>query len=198
MTLCRGESLLRFITSVLCKQPCSMKLLSCWDEKRISTLTISNGRWKLACLQGFIRGDAMHVYKRSNISHFHWKLLFSELLDSCIKCEINAMPVSGAHSESHLLHCTTVAPFYSARPKGKCLSHSNICMSANWWRGFILWELMSGQEFLCHTTSPVSRVVWNLTCWQEDEKKNKCLHLAQTLCVWNAYRVEQNSQKLPI
>lgn len=34
MTLCRGESLLRFITSVLCKHPCSMKLLSCWDEKK--------------------------------------------------------------------------------------------------------------------------------------------------------------------
>lgn len=98
-------------------------------------------------------------------------------LESLHKSRINVMPVSAALPvspsvlyNSSILHCQTCRKVFLSL-------HSNICMSANWWRGFTLWEPMSGQESLTHTQpTSVHSVVWNGTRWQEE--KNNSPHLA--------------------
>ena len=129
------------------------------------------------------------------------KSLNLQKLESLHRSRINVMPVSVAlpvspsalYSTALFVHCQT--------RRKVCLSlHSNICMSANWWRGFTLWEPMSGQESLTHTQpTSVHSVVWNGTRWQEDEEKNNSPHLAVgyvcTFILQNFCRVKKNLYK---
>lgn len=116
MTLCRGESLLKFTTSVLWKQACYIKLPSSWAGKR--------GKQPWRC-----KGEQQSGLKKK-------KPIISTKLAKSLG--LNVIALWETLAWSHLLHCT-VALFYSARPKGKSLPlglGSNICMSENLWRGF--------------------------------------------------------------
>ena len=79
--------------------------------------------------------------------------------------------------QSELLYCT-VALFYTARPIGKCFSLKHLPV----------WKLVErfhpvGSRCLAKSVWPtqptsVHNVVWNWTCWQDDEEKNNSPHLA--------------------
>lgn len=161
MTLCRGESLLKFTTSVLCKQHCYNNYLLLDWERDCKTFT-RHARWKQACLNDFwikvgcSKKRTFNVFAMSN---------------TCVKCAVNFTQTEETlleswtnlgqtwcqhqwHCQSYLLYCT-VALFYSARPIGKsfCLSTQTFACLQTGGGVSPTGRTMFGQESLSHTTN---------------------------------------------
>lgn len=87
----------------------------------------------------------------------------------------NAMPASVQ------LLCRTVALFYAARPIGKCFSllgtQTFACLQTGGGVSPCGNRCLAKSVWPTQPTS-VRSVVWNWTCWQEDEEKNNSPHLA--------------------